>query len=154
MAKKCTFIKADGSTCQAYSLKAGKFCYQHEPGKAAERAEARSRGGRTTANMSRTSVLIGEIVETVEKAEALDPGSNGKAQPEIKTLEDLQLFAEKQIQYINDNKKYAKLSQADRALMIRWSEFLLKLKVVEGLGAESRIRELEDLARQNIKQLN
>jgi len=143
MAKKCSYLKADGSSCQAYALKTGKLCYSHEPGKAEERKEASSRGGRSTANLSR-EVLIGELVEEVAQVEKKDIPEH-----EIKDLDSLQKFAEIQIQYIEDNKTYAKLSAGDRAEMRKWADFLLKLLIVKGLGAEQRIRQLEAIAQKH-----
>ena len=142
--KKCKHIKTDGSKCQAWKLKDEDYCYFHSPGKAAERDLARSQGGKGKAVLSQ-EVLIAELIEELPQG-GIVQGENGKTKLQINTLDDLQQFAEKQISYIEDNKQYLKLSQADRVMMVRWSDFLLKLMVLRGLDVESRLRELEVLA--------
>jgi hypothetical protein len=43
----CEFIKTDGSRCKAAALPNARWCFFHSPDRARERAEARSRGGKT-----------------------------------------------------------------------------------------------------------
>ena len=150
MAKKCIYIKADKTKCKANSQKESKYCYFHDPEKEKERQAARARGGKNTGTLLKTAAMVGELVETAQAVQ----GGNGSGKVEIETLNDLQLFAERQIQYIEDNKSYSKLSISDRVEMRKWADFLLKLKVVQGLGAESRIRELEDQARKQLMNIN
>jgi len=140
MADKCKHIKNDGSKCGAYALKTGKFCYFHEPQNAEKRKAASIRGARTKANLSQ-EVLIGKLVEQAEIYE--------KEPLQINTLDDLQRFAEIQIRYVEENKAFSKLSGADRAEMRKWADFLLKLLIVRGLGAEQRIRQLEAIAQKH-----
>ena len=149
MSKRCEFIKKDGCQCGGYALSDFDFCYFHEPTKAADRKAAAARGGVSRANLSKSEAIIGELVEIVEETESKEP-ENGKCKTEINTLQDLQIFAEQQIKYINDNKAYQKLSAGDRAEMRKWAEFLLKLQIVMGLGAADRIKQLEALARKQL----
>lgn len=44
--KRCQAKTKRGAQCKAPALTGGQFCFHHEPGKAYERALARSRGGR------------------------------------------------------------------------------------------------------------
>jgi len=149
MTKRCEFIKKDGTQCRGFALKDFKYCFFHEPTREAERKAARAKGGESRANLCKTKAIIGELVEIVEETESKEP-ENGKCKTEINTLQDLQIFAEQQIKYINDNKAYQKLSAGDRAEMRKWAEFLLKLQIVMGLGAADRIKQLEALARKQL----
>ena len=153
MTKRCEFIKKDGTQCGGYALIGFEYCFFHEPTREAERKAARAKGGESRANLSKTKAIIGELVEIFQEVESEEP-ENGKPRTEINTLQDLQIFAEQQIKYINDNKVYQKLSANDRAEMRKWADFLLKLKVVQGLGAAERIAALEDQARKQLKPLN
>ena len=144
MAEKCKFIKNDGKHCKAYKMAGADFCFFHDPEFAEDRAAARSRGGKLTANRNRSEALIGEVIEFAEEIELKE--GNGKPALKFKTLEDLQAWGEQQIKYIEENKRYAVLSQTDRALLIRWFDALLKLQIVKGLGAADRIAALEDIA--------
>jgi len=42
----CKATTKSGAPCQAYALEGGEYCFMHEPSRAAERALARSKGGR------------------------------------------------------------------------------------------------------------
>jgi hypothetical protein len=42
----CGHIKKDGTKCGAQRIRGSQYCFFHEPSKAAERLEARRRGGR------------------------------------------------------------------------------------------------------------
>jgi len=149
MTKQCEFIKKDGKQCGGYALKTGRFCFAHEPTREADRKAARAKGGQSRANLSKSEAIIGELIEIVQETESKDP-ENGKVKTVINTTQDLLIFAEKQIQYIEDNKAYQKLSAGDRAEMRKWAEFILKLQIVMGLGAKDRIKRLEDQARKQL----
>ena len=43
---KCTYIKSDGSKCQANSMKDSSFCFRHNPDTEEERFLASQRGGK------------------------------------------------------------------------------------------------------------
>jgi hypothetical protein len=45
-ARRCIATTKDGTPCRAYALAGSDYCYQHDPDRAVERREARSRGGR------------------------------------------------------------------------------------------------------------
>ena len=45
-AKRCRAVNQDGTPCQAYALAGSDYCFQHDPARAAERRDARSKGGR------------------------------------------------------------------------------------------------------------
>ena len=53
----CQHIKANGKPCQAFAVNGSNYCFWHDPAKARERGEARSRGGKTT--MGKPTVLPG-----------------------------------------------------------------------------------------------
>lgn len=44
--RRCTATTRKGDPCRAWAIEGSDFCYMHDPGKAAERAAARSRGGK------------------------------------------------------------------------------------------------------------
>jgi len=44
-ARTCIATTQDGAPCRAYALADSDYCYQHDPDRAVERREARSRGG-------------------------------------------------------------------------------------------------------------
>ncbi len=44
--KKCHATNRDGTPCNAYAGTGSDYCYSHDPGLAAERRQARRRGGR------------------------------------------------------------------------------------------------------------
>jgi len=45
-AKRCQAITQDGTPCQAYAVAGSDYCFHHDPARAVERRDARSRGGR------------------------------------------------------------------------------------------------------------
>jgi hypothetical protein len=45
----CTAIKPDGTHCKAHALMGSRFCFFHDPAKAAARDKAQSRGGHANA---------------------------------------------------------------------------------------------------------
>lgn len=45
-ANKCQATTQDGTPCQAYAVAGSDYCFHHDPARAAERREARRRGGR------------------------------------------------------------------------------------------------------------
>lgn len=45
-APKCRALKRDGSPCNAYAVTGSDYCYHHDPERAAERRQSRSKGGR------------------------------------------------------------------------------------------------------------
>jgi len=45
-ARTCSAIKHDGTPCNAYALTGSDYCYHHDPRRAAERSQARRKGGR------------------------------------------------------------------------------------------------------------
>ena len=70
--KQCTARRRDGQRCMAPALGAGEFCYAHDPDRARERAEARSKGGRNKATIIRLRGLVPPrlvtVYETLETA--------------------------------------------------------------------------------------
>lgn len=44
MSKHCAYV-SNGKHCRGYAIQNSEFCYTHDPAKAKERKEARSRGG-------------------------------------------------------------------------------------------------------------
>jgi len=45
-APKCQATTKNGTPCQAYALAGSDYCFHHDPDQAAQRREARSKGGR------------------------------------------------------------------------------------------------------------
>jgi hypothetical protein len=45
-ANRCQATTRDGTPCQAYALAGSDYCFHHDPARAAERRQARSKGGR------------------------------------------------------------------------------------------------------------
>jgi hypothetical protein len=45
-ANRCQAITQEGTPCQAYALAGSDYCFHHDPARAAERRQARSKGGR------------------------------------------------------------------------------------------------------------
>ena len=45
-APKCQATTKNGTPCQAYALAGSDYCFHHDPNQAAQRREARSKGGR------------------------------------------------------------------------------------------------------------
>jgi hypothetical protein len=43
---RCQATTQDGTPCQAYALAGSDYCFHHDPARAAERRQARSKGGR------------------------------------------------------------------------------------------------------------
>lgn len=135
MAEKCVFVKPNGDRCGSWSMQDSNFCFFHDPEKQKARDQARSRGGKGKSRLSKT--LTDAMPQEVEILPA-------EQSIQINTLDDLQVFAENQMQYIEDAKRFSALSQADRNQMRKWCEFLLKVLMCKGLGWEARIVELED----------
>jgi len=44
--KNCRATNRDGSPCNGYAVADSDYCFQHDPARAAERLQARSKGGR------------------------------------------------------------------------------------------------------------
>jgi len=45
-ARQCEHTRPDGTRCQSAPMHGSRFCFWHDPAKAAERATARSKGGK------------------------------------------------------------------------------------------------------------
>lgn len=66
MKTPCSATTADGKSCPNAALDGGQFCFMHDPDKAAERDEARRRGGQ-----ARAEQLSGAVVEKLDTPEAV-----------------------------------------------------------------------------------
>jgi hypothetical protein len=68
----CRGTRKDGSPCKSTVLDADGWCFAHQPGQEADRAEARQRGGRNSSNLARVSKLIparlGGVYDRLERA--------------------------------------------------------------------------------------
>ena len=137
MTKKCKHIKDDGKKCKAYKMAGSEYCYFHDPKLVKERLAAAARGGKLKARLSQVKDIVAEAVATRPVIREL----------KFNSLDDIQLFGEDQMQYIEDNKKFSKLSQADRVLMLRWCDWITKVLCLKGLDAEGRISAMEDQIR-------
>jgi len=71
----CEATRNDGGPCSAYTLRDSDYCFAHDPSKAAERKEARSKGGRARHGRSLTAQgvavelsCLGDVVHLLGKA--------------------------------------------------------------------------------------
>jgi hypothetical protein len=82
---KCRGTRKDGSRCTSPTIGPSGFCFAHDPARAAQRTEARSRGGRNGSNLARISRLIparlGSVYERLEKA--MEETHSGQLDPKI-----------------------------------------------------------------------
>ncbi len=60
---KCTYIKSDGSKCQANSMKDSSFCFRHNPDTEEERFLASQKGGKQATDND-VAVLPAMPIET------------------------------------------------------------------------------------------
>ena len=134
MSEKCRHTKDDGKKCQAWALKGDDFCFQHSPETKKARAEARRKGGRTKAKLSQVQEIVKKAVENLPEIREC----------KFQTLDDIQIAIEDQLEYIENQKKYSSLSQADRVLSLRICDAIVKVLCLKGLDAESRISAMED----------
>lgn len=131
MAEKCLFKTPGGDRCKAWSLKDAEYCFWHDPGQAEKRKDARTRGARAKALLSRDpEILIGEIVESLP-AETKEIITERKLR--FPTMKSLQFFMEDQITDIEENKTHSKLSQADRFLILQHGKEIRAIKESEGI---------------------
>ena len=82
-AKQCQATRADGRPCTAPVMGPGSWCFAHDPGRAAERDQARRKGGTGRATSARLDRLlpatlrpmIGTLLDALEEVHAgtLDP---------------------------------------------------------------------------------
>lgn len=56
--KHCDALRKDGQPCTAPALPDSPFCFAHDPQRAQDRAEARSKGGRNRAGIVRMRALV------------------------------------------------------------------------------------------------
>lgn len=85
----CEALTTNGERCQAPPLRGGRFCFHHDPSKAAAREEARRRGGKAAHGMDpeapRPEVklrAIGDVLRLFEVASSdilQQPASLGRA---------------------------------------------------------------------------
>lgn len=55
---RCAGQRKDGTTCRAAALPGSRFCFAHDPARAAQRAAARAKGGRNRAQIVRLRGLV------------------------------------------------------------------------------------------------
>jgi hypothetical protein len=58
MSRTCEATRRDGRPCTTPVVSDGRYCFGHDPGLAAQRAEARRLGGQNRANAKRLSKLL------------------------------------------------------------------------------------------------
>ena len=56
--RHCQAVTADGRGCRSFAVNEKGWCYIHDPEKAAQRTEARSKGGKHSARASRIDKLM------------------------------------------------------------------------------------------------
>jgi hypothetical protein len=66
MDKRCKATTVSGAPCSAQPVRPSGYCYWHDPGASADRAEGRRQGGKARSNASRARKRMA--------AEALTPG--------------------------------------------------------------------------------
>lgn len=57
-AKRCAGVRKNGVACGAMVMGAGLYCYAHDPTRAAERDQARRKGGANSATRARLDTLV------------------------------------------------------------------------------------------------
>jgi len=137
MSNQCKHVKPDSNQCQGFALPGDDFCWWHSKETEKARAAARRKGGRAKARLSQVKEIVKAAVED---------------RPELRecknlTLDDIQINMEDQLEYIENQKKYSSLSQADRVLYLRISVEIRNTLCLKGLDFEGQLSELEDLAR-------
>ena len=137
MSEKCKHTKDDGKKCQAWAIKGGDFCYMHEPKRSADREAARRKGGRTKAQLSQVKEIVKDAVENLPEIREC----------KFQTLDDIQLAMEDLLSYVEEMKKYAVLSQADRYFSLKIQVEITKILYAKNLDFDGRLSELEDIAR-------
>lgn len=83
--KQCTFIKSDGSQCEAYSVSNSELCFVHEPSLKEKRDLARTYGGRVPVHIvgiptdvATAKDVLALIAETIGNLRAM-PTTVGQA---------------------------------------------------------------------------
>ncbi len=81
--KRCAGQRKDGTPCRAAVMGTGTLCYAHDPARAAERDQARRKGGANSATRARLDRLvpatlrpmIGSLLDALDEVHAgdLDP---------------------------------------------------------------------------------
>ncbi|MBX5493375.1 MAG: hypothetical protein IRZ14_19665 [Chloroflexi bacterium] len=84
-AKPCIATRQDGQPCRSFALPGSAYCYTHDPARAAERIEARRRGGQHTSKAHRFRALLPPrlvpVFERLEQAmESVEQGSISPSQ--------------------------------------------------------------------------
>jgi hypothetical protein len=70
-ANRCQARRRDGQPCGSFALPGSGYCFTHDPDRAAERIEARRRGGQHTGRAYRfRSLLPPRLVPVFERLEA------------------------------------------------------------------------------------
>ncbi len=81
--KRCTGQRKDGTACGAAVMGAGTLCYAHDPARAAERDQARRKGGANSATRHRLDRLVPATLRPMIAAllDALDEVHRGDLDP-------------------------------------------------------------------------
>jgi hypothetical protein len=80
---RCRATRRDGQPCQSFALPTSSYCYTHDPARAAERIEARRKGGRHTSRAHRYRALLPpRLVPVFERLhQAMDGVERGSLTP-------------------------------------------------------------------------
>jgi hypothetical protein len=85
--KQCPGIRADGAPCRSTPQRGSDFCFTHDPARAAERDEARRRGGQNRSNVARLQAHMPPRLNALygRLEQALDDVLAGRINPRIAT---------------------------------------------------------------------
>ena len=137
----CSALNKHGEPCGCWAVDTEEgLCFMHSKKLAKERKRAQVYGG--TQSAKRKSLLMVEkVTGELVTLDDIEPVA-------IEDLADLTQYALDKMTAIEARSHDGDISTRDSAELRKWAEFLLRVQVVGGLGAEDRIRQLETLVSQ------
>ena len=135
MEDKCKGKNKAGQRCKATKQSGSNYCFFHDPEKKAARDLARSQGGRKKADLSRADVLKTMITDVETSQER-----NDKPKINVRTFSDIIDWCNKELNEIEETKKYARQSAAERKTSLDRIEMIRKCAFEQILA---QLRELE-----------
>ena len=145
-AKKCIMPKLNGDPCGSYQQGGTEYCIAHDPDKKESQLAASRRGGKQTRYRGERLADVKALIFEAQKMTGIVVTPDDRT-IKLVTLEDTVDFSRVQLQrFVDRANNNFELSNADEVLLFKWTEFVLKLQIAMGLGANERIMELEDAA--------
>lgn len=138
---RCSGQNTRGEPCGAWAMHNGEgLCFMHSQKAAKERLRAQAYGGRQSAKR-KSLLMVERVTGELVTIDDVDPVS-------IEDLTDLKNYALDKMSAIEARSHEGDITTRESAELRKWAEFLLRVQVVGGLGAEDRIRQLEALVSQ------